>query len=140
MNTMQSFHAIGLRDVGVSPSGPSISFAQARRQLNRRTANRHLQQALSGLLRGATIAVVYLTGRYALDGAPGDLLVWTAFALCPWLGWYVGKGHLAIHRDRRAKLYWLENDADNGNFCSNDPLLATMPVQNTVQPRGRAVS
>ena len=137
---MQSFHAIGLRDVGVPLSDPSISFAQARRQLNRQTANRHLQQALSGLLRGAAIAGLYSIGRYALDGAPGDLLVWTSFALCSWLGWYVGKGHLAIHRDRLAKLYWLENDADNGDFCSNDPLLATMPVQDALQPRGRTAS
>ena len=97
---MEQFHVISILGANARMIDPSTSLDEARRKLNR--------QIQDGL---------------------GEALTWTAGFLCLYLAWYACKGHLMIQNDRRAKLYWLQNDAGNEAFSSDDPLIVTMPVQ-----------
>ena len=75
------------------------------------------------------ILCLFLLGRYVAEGGLGEALTWAAGFLCVYLVGYACKGHLMIQNDRKAKLYWLQNDAGNEAFSSNDPLVVTMPAQ-----------
>lgn len=140
---MEQFYAISILGANARHCDTSGSFEQSRRRLNRETASSHLRHAIAWLVRGAALLGVFLLGRFALDGVLAGLLTWSAAALSVYLLWYVSKGHLVIQKDHRAKFYWLQNDAGNREFSSDDPLLATMPLQDTLPqtgPAGRAAS
>ena len=126
---MEQFHVISILGANARMLDPSTSLEQARRKLNRRVMRSHLQHVAAWLLRGSIVLCVFLLGQYVVEGSPGGALTWTAGFLCVYLAWYACKGHLSIQNDRRAKLYWLQNDAGNEEFSSNDPLVATMPAQ-----------
>ena len=137
---MEQFHAISIVGGDARHDDRPASFETSRRQLNRETAALHARHATLWLLRGIAIAGLYLVGRHAVDGAAGSLLAGAAAPLGAWLLWYVCKGHLTIHKDHRAKFYWLKNDAVNREFSSDDPLVATMPSQEMMAQNGRAAS
>jgi len=126
---MEQFHVISILGANARMLDPSTSLEQARRKLNRRVMRSHAQHAAAWLLRGAVILCLYLIGRFVVEGGLSGVLTWSAGFLCVYLAWYACKGHLAIQNDRRAKLYWLENDAGNEAFSSDDPLVVTMPTQ-----------
>ena len=137
---MEQFHVISILGANARFVDPSTSYEQARRDLNRRFLRSHLQHAAAWLLRGCAAAGLFLLGRYVLEGGLGGAATWGAAFLSFYLFWYACKGHLAIRTDRKAKLYWLQNDAGNEEFCSDDPLVATMPVQESVVRSVRRVS
>ena len=126
---MEQFHVISILGANARFLDPSTSYEQARRRLNRRTLRAHAHHAAAWLLRGAAVLALFLLGRYVVEAGVGHALAWASAVLAPWVAWYACKGHLSIQHDHRAKLYWLQNDAGNEEFCSDDPLVATMPVQ-----------
>jgi len=128
---MEQFHVISILGANARMLDPSTSLEQARRRLNRHVIRSHAQHAAAWLLRGAVILSVYLLGRFVVEDGMGSVLTWSAGFLCAWLAWYASKGHLTIQNDRRAKLYWLQNDAGNEAFSSDDPLMVTIPAQDT---------
>lgn len=132
---MEQFHVISLLGADVRLLDHHTNLSQATRDLNRKTLKLHFQHVLSWLLRGLVVASLFLLGRYVLDGAIGGALSWTSGFLVLYLLWYVSKGHLMIQDDRQAKLYWLQNDASNREFSSNDPIMATMPEQEPAESR-----
>jgi hypothetical protein len=87
---------------------------------------------VSWALRGTFILLLFLLGRYGPESAISGAMVWTSGFLAVYLLWFMAKGHLEIQGDRQAKLYWIRNDAANHEYCSNDPILATMPSQDQV--------
>jgi len=126
---MEQFHVISILGANARMLDPSTSLEQARRKLNRRVMRSHAHHLAAWLLRGGVALSLYLLGRFVVEGGLGSVLTWTAGLLCMYLAWYACKGHLMIQNDRRAKLYWLQNDAGNEAFSSDDPLLVTMPAQ-----------
>lgn len=126
---MEQFHVISILGANARMLDPSTSLEQARRKLNRRVMRSHAQHAAAWMLRGAVILSLYLLGRFVVEGGSGNALIWASGLLCLYLAWYACKGHLKIQNDRRAKLYWLQNDAGNEAFSSDDPLLVTIPAQ-----------
>ena len=126
---MEQFHVISILGANARMLDPSTSLEQARRKLNRNVMRSHVQHLAAWLLRGGVILCVFLLGRFVVEGGLGGTLTWTAGFLCIYLAWYACKGHLMIQNDRRAKLYWLQNDAGNEEFSSNDPMVVTMPAQ-----------
>lgn len=128
---MEQFHVISILGANARMLDPSTSLEQARRKLKRNFMRAHVQHVAAWLLRGGVALCLYLLGRFVVEGGFGEALTWTAGSLCIYLAWYACKGHLMIQHDRKAKLYWLQNDAGNEAFCSDDPLVVTMPVQET---------
>lgn len=126
---MEQFHVISILGANARMLDPSTSLEQARRKLNRHVMRSHVHHLAAWLLRGGVILCVFLLGRFVVEGGLGGALTWTAGFLCIYLAWYACKGHLMIQNDRRAKLYWLQNDAGNEEFSSNDPMVVTMPAQ-----------
>lgn len=126
---MEQFHVISILGANARMLDPSTSLDEARRKLNRHVMRSHAHHVAAWLLRGGVVLCVFLLGRYVAGGGLGEALTWTAGFLCLYLAWYACKGHLMIQNDRRAKLYWLQNDAGNEAFSSDDPLIVTMPVQ-----------
>ena len=137
---MEQFHVISILGSNARFVDASTDYEQARRQLNRRTLRSHANHAAAWLLRGGVVLSLYLLGRYVVAGELGGALTWAAACLSLYLFWYVCKGHLTIRNDRKAKLYWLENDAGNDAFSSDDPVFATMPVQDGMADARRRVS
>ena len=140
---MEQFHVISILGADARFHKPDSNLAQATRELNRKILKRHLRHAASWLVRASVVAGLFLLGRFGVDGAVGGALSWTSGFLAVYVLWYTSKGHLLIQGDRQAKLYWLKNDADNRDFSSNDPIVATMPVQEPVEPArwmGNAIS
>lgn len=126
---MEQFHVISLLGADARLLDRNTNLSQATRDLNRKTLKLHFQHVLSWLLRGLVVASLFLLGQYVVNGTIGGALSWTSGFLALYLLWYVSKGHLMIQSDRQAKLYWLQNDAGNQEFSSNDPIVATMPKQ-----------
>jgi hypothetical protein len=126
---MEQFHVISILGANARFLDPSTSYEQARRELNRRTFRSHAHHAAAWLLRAGVVLSMFLLGRFVAEGALGSALTGAAALGSVYLLWYACKGHLAIQHDHRAKLYWLQNDAGNEEFSSDDPLFATMPAQ-----------
>ena len=140
---MEQFHVISLLGADARLHSHTTDFAQARRELNGKTLKLHARHAVSWLIRGVVILGLFMTSQYYVQGTIGGAIAWTSGFLSFYLLWYTAKGHLKIQNDRQAKLYWLENDADNRAFSSNDPIVATMPMQEPVEPalwHGRSAS
>lgn len=131
---MEQFHVISILGADARFTNKTADLDQARRDLNRKTLTLHGQHMLRWLLRGVFVFSLFLSGRYLLEGAISGALTWTSGFLSVYLLWYISKGHLMIQGDRQAKLYWLQNDAGNKEFSSNDPMVATMPAQDTIEP------
>jgi hypothetical protein len=72
-------------------------------------------------------------GHFIVEGAIGGAMTWTSGFLSIYVAWFMLKGHMIIQGDRQAKLYWIRNDVSNHEFSSDDPILATMPVQEPVR-------
>lgn len=130
---MEQFHVISILGSDAQFLNRSTDLSQARRDLNTKTFRLHARHTLSWLIRGGFILSIFLLGHYVVDGTIGGALVWTSGFLAVYLLWYVSKGHLLIQGDRQAKLYWLKNDAGNTEFSSNDPMVATMPAQDSIK-------
>ena len=130
---MEQFHVISILGADAQFLDRNTNLSQATRDLNRNTFKLHMRHVVSWLLRGVFVATLFLLGRYAVEGAIGGALSWTAGFLVFYLLWYASKGHLMIQSDRQAKLYWLQNDAGNREFSSNDPIVATMPEQEVAE-------
>lgn len=130
---MEQFHVISLLGADARLLDRNTDLSQATRNLNRKTLKLHFQHAMSWLLRGLVVATLFLLGRFVVDSTIGGALSLTASFLAIYLLWYVCKGHLTIQSDRQAKLYWLQNDASNREFSSNDPIVATMPKQEAAE-------
>lgn len=126
---MEQFHVISILGASARFIDPSTSFEQARRELNRRTLRLHANHVTAWLLRAGVVLSIYLLGRFVVGGSVGGAMGWSAAFLAVYLAWFACKGHLMIQHDRSAKLYWLQNDAGNEAFSSDDPMIATMPVQ-----------
>ena len=126
---MEQFHVISILGANARMLDPSTSLEQARRKLNRHVMRAHAQHVTAWLLRAGVVLCLFLLGRYVAEGGLGEALTWAAGFLCVYLVGYACKGHLMIQNDRKAKLYWLQNDAGNEAFSSNDPLVVTMPAQ-----------
>jgi hypothetical protein len=131
---MEQFYVISLPGTDAQASQNACDPKQARRNLLRKILILHLRHALSWLLLGALILSIYLLGRYAMEGAVNGVLGWTSSFLAAWLLWYTVRGHVEIHGEHRAKLYWLVNDAANHEFSSDDPVIATMVTQDRFEP------
>ncbi len=129
---MEQFHVISLLGADARFCN-NTDLAQAQRELNRICMQRHLRHAASWLLRATFVLGLFLLGRFGIEGTIGGALSWTAAFMSIYILWYLSKGHLLIQGDRQAKLYWLENDAGNNEFSSNDPIIATMPAQEPIQ-------
>lgn len=130
---MEQFHVISILGADAQFLNRTTNLSQAKRDLNTKTLGLHARHMLSWLMRGGFILSIFLLGRYVIDGTIGGALVWTSGFLAVYLLWYISKGHLLIQGDRQAKLYWLKNDAGNTEFSSNDPMVATMPAQDSVE-------
>lgn len=130
---MEQFHVISILGTDARFCNSDTNLAQATRELNRMVVKRHLRHAASWLLRAAAVAGLFLAGRFGVEGAIGGALSWTAGFMAVHVLWYLSKGHLLIQGDRQAKLYWLQNDAGNRDFSSNDPIVATMPLQEPIE-------
>jgi len=131
---MEQFHVISLLGADTRVVAPSSDLAQATRDINRKTLALHARHSLAWLLRCGVVAGIFLIGRYALEGTIGGALTWTAGFGSVYVAWFMLKGHLTIQGDRQAKLYWIRNDAENREFSSDDPIMASMPQQEAVQP------
>ena len=131
---MDQFHVISLLGADARYADHNTDLAQATRDLNRKTLRLHARHAASWLLRAALVAGLFLLGRFVIEGSIGNAMAWTAGFLSLYVLWFLSKGHLLISNDRQAKLYWLQNDADNHAYCSHDPVLATMPDHEAGQP------
>ena len=134
---MEQFHVISLVGADTRIVTPASDLAQATQDLNRKTLALHARHALGWLLRGSAVAAIFLLGRFAVEGAIGGALTWTAGFMSVYIAWFMLKGHLGIQGDRQAKLYWIRNDAGNREFSSDDPIVATMPAQEPVQSERR---
>lgn len=140
---MEQFHVISILGADARFVESTSDLAQATHDLNRNTLRLHGRHAVSWSLRAALVLCLFLLGRYLIDGAIGGAVSWTAGFLSVYVLWHLAKGHLLIQGDRQAKLYWLQNDAGNLEFSSNDPIVATMPEQESAEPVrwfGNAVS
>ncbi len=137
---MDQFHVISLLGADARYADHTTDLAQATRDLNRKTLRLHGRHAVAWLLRAALVAGLFLLGRFVVEGSIGHALTWTSGFLSLYVLWFLSKGHLLISNDRQAKLYWLQNDADNRAFSSDDPIMATMPVQETAGSAGWARS
>ena len=130
---MEQFHAISLLGADTRIAAQASDLAQATQNLNRKTLLLHARHALRWLMLASTMAGIFLLGHYAVDGAISGALKWTAGFLSIYVAWFMLKGHLAIQGDRQAKIYWIRNDADNRQFSSDDPIIATMPAQEPIR-------
>jgi len=79
-------------------------------------------------LRGAVIAYLFYLGSRVVDGLAGEAIVWTAGFLLLYMLFYIWKGHQGVQRFRRAKIYWLLNDAA-GNEIGSASLRREPPEQ-----------
>ena len=131
---MEQFHVISILGADARFTKSATDLEQATRDLNRKTLKLHARHAVSWLLRAALVLGLFLLGRYGLEGAIGGALSWTSGFLGIYVVWYLSKGHLLISDDRQAKLYWLQNDAGNRDFSSDDPIMASMPAQEPAEP------
>ena len=129
---MEQFQAISLLGADTRFAAPASDLAQVTQNLNRKTLVLHARHALRWLLLGIAVAGLILLGHYVVEGTIGSALKWTAGFLSIYVAWFMLKGHLAIQGDRQAKIYWIRNDADNRQFSSDDPIIATMPAQEPV--------
>ena len=128
---MEQFHVITLLGADTQPLLQAGNPKQARRFLFRKMFRLHFRHAVSWLLRGAFVGSLFLLGRYVVAEPVGGALAWTSAALALYLLWYIARGHIGIHTRHQAKLYWLLNDAENREFSSNDPLIATITKRDT---------
>ena len=131
---MEQFHVISILGADARFTQHTTDLEQATRDLNRKTLKLHARHAVSWLLRATLVLGLFLLGRFGLEGTIGGALSWTSGFLGIYVVWYLSKGHLLISDDRQAKLYWLQNDAGNRDFSSDDPILASMPEQDPVEP------
>ena len=129
---MEQFNVISILGADAQVLTPDTDVAQATRDLNRKTLKMHGRHALSWLTRATAIAALFMLGRYGLEGTIGGAMSLTAVFASAYLLWYIPKGHLTIQSTRQARLYWIMNDAGNNSFCSDDPIVATMPAQETI--------
>jgi hypothetical protein len=126
---MEQFHVISILGADARILKNDSDLAQATHELNSKCLRLHARHAVSWLLRAAFVLSLFLLGRYVVEGTIGGAISWTAGFVALHVLWHMAKGHLAIQGDRQAKLYWLQNDAGNTEFCSNDPIVATMASQ-----------
>ena len=129
---MEQFHVISILGADARFLGANDDLSRAVADLNRKTLRLHARHAVSSALRGTFILLLFLLGSYGPESAVSGALALTSGFLALYLLWFMAKGHLEIQGDRQAKLYWLKNDAANHDYCSNDPILATMPAQDPV--------
>ncbi len=123
---MEQFHVISLLGADARLLDRNTNLSQATRDLNRKTLKLHFQHVCRGCSWPGG-GVAFPAGPLCRGRTIGGALSWTSGFLALYLLWYVSKGHLMIQSDRQAKLYWLQNDASNREFSSNDPIVATMP-------------
>jgi hypothetical protein len=111
--------------------------------LNRKALKMHAWHLVSWLLRGAVISYLFYLGSRVVDGLAGKAIMWTAGFLLLYLLFYIWKGHQGVQRFRRAKIYWLLNDAA-GNEIGSASLRresqgqAHVPVQSQDSPSSRS--
>jgi hypothetical protein len=129
---MEQFNFISILGADARMPTPDTDVAKATKDLNRKSLKMHGRHAVSWLIRAAVIAAFYLLGRYGLEGTIGGALSVTAAFAGAYLLWYIPQGHLKIQTIRQARLYWIRNDAGNNSFCSDDPIVVTMPAQEPV--------
>ena len=84
---MEQFHVISLVGADTRIVTPASDLAQATRDLNRKTLALHARHALSWLLRGSAVAAIFLLGRFAVEGAIGGALTWTAGFMSVYITW-----------------------------------------------------
>jgi hypothetical protein len=130
---MDQFHVISLFGADTRAVAPTSDLAQATRDLNRKTLALHGRHAFAWLIRAGIVACLFLLGHFIVEGAIGGAMTWTSGFLSIYVAWFMLKGHMIIQGDRQAKLYWIRNDVSNHEFSSDDPILATMPVQEPVR-------
>ena len=129
---MEQFNVISILGADAHVLTPDTDVAKATKDLNRKSLKMHGRHALSWLLRAAAIAALYLLGRYGMEGTLGGAMSLTAAFASVYLLWYIPKGHLVIQSTRQARLYWIMNDAGNNSFCSDEPIVVTMPAQEAI--------
>ena len=134
MHNMEQFHVISLLGADARLFSHTSDLAEARQNLNRNTLRLHMRHVLAWSARCVLVLGLFLLGRYAMESAIGGAIAWTSGFLGIYLFLYAARGHLKIQNDRQAKLYWLENDAANREFSSDDPIIATMPPQENYEP------
>lgn len=135
---IEQFNVISILGSEAQVLNPETDVAAATQALNRKTLRLHGRHAVSWLLRGVFVGLLFLLGRYGIDGAIGGALSMTSAFLGLYVVAYMLKGHVVIHSRRQARLYWILNDSGNSEFCSDDPLIVTMPAQEAIEVAGWA--
>jgi len=108
---MEKFNVISNAGSEVRLPDRQEYITQNTKILNRKALKMHACHMLSWLLRGAVIAYLFYLGSRVVDGLAGEAIIWTAGFLLLYMLFYIWKGHQAVQRFRRAKIYWLLNDA-----------------------------
>jgi hypothetical protein len=108
---MEKFNVISNAGSDVRLPDRQEYITQNTKILNRKALKMHVWHMVSWLLRSAVIAYLFYLGSRVVDGLAGEAIIWTAGFLLLYLLFYIWKGHQGVHRFRRAKIYWLLNDA-----------------------------
>ena len=140
---MEKFNVISNAGSEVRLPDRQEYITQNTKILNRKALKMHACHLVSWLLRGAVIAYLFYLGSRVVDGLAGEAIIWTAGFLLLYLLFYIWKGHQGVQRFRRAKIYWLLNDAA-GNEIGSASLRressgqAHVPVQSQDTPGSRS--
>jgi hypothetical protein len=108
---MEKFNVIANAGSEVRLPDRQEYITQNTKILNRKALKMHAWHMVSWLLRGAVIAYLFYLGSRVVDGLAGEAIIWTAGFLLLYMLFYIWKGHQGVQRFRRAKIYWLLNDA-----------------------------
>jgi len=84
---------------------------QSAKILNRKVLKMHSRHMASWLLLVAGVSYLFYLGSQVVEGMAGEAIIWTAGFLLVFLLLYIWKGHQAVQRFRKAKMYWLQSDA-----------------------------
>ena len=140
---MEKFNVIANAGSEVRLPDRQEHITQNTKILNRKALKMHACHMVSWLLRGAVISYLFYLGSRVVDGLAGEAIIWTAGFLLLYLLFYIWKGHQGVQRFRRAKIYWLLNDAAGNEIGSaslhrKSPGQAHVPVQSQDTPSSRS--
>lgn len=133
---IEQFNVISILGSESQVLNPETDVATATKDLNRKTMRLHGRHAISWLLRGTFVGLLFLLGRYGIEGTIGGALSMTSAFLGLYVMTYMLQGHVVIHSRRQARLYWILNDSSNSEFSSDDPMVVTMPAQEAIESTG----
>ena len=140
---MEKFNVIANAGSEVRLPDRQEYITQNTKILNRKALKIHAWHMVSWLLRGAVISYLFYLGSRVVDGLAGEAIIWTAGFLLLYLLFYIWKGHQGVQRFRRAKIYWLLNDAAGNEIGSaslhrESPGQAPVPMQSPDTPSSRS--